>query len=310
MNRIDLNRCDNKACYGNCNKDDRRQCAENDLCRVVKSNLDSLSVRCVGDWAEEKIYLLYQYFGIFTKGMKNKWKEINYIEICSGPGRCINRGTRQEIDGTAMSILKHEAFPNIHKALFFDYNKEVVDVLNTRIEGLGLSNAYAYEANYKDPAHLCNILRSHCSKDKSLNLILIDPTDCGVPFELIRCIKDTLNNVDMIINVAIGTDFNRNVPMAFADSNRAQKYISFLGSDAFFCSDENKFLCRRKQYDKLREHFRKAYQDSMRTLGYSVFRVRPVKNYYDILFAACHERAADFWDKAQKINFDGQLDLF
>ena len=34
------------------------------------------------------------------------------------------------------------------------------------------------------------------------------------------------------------------------------------------------------------------------------------KNYYDILFAACHERAADFWDKAQKINFDGQLDLF
>ena len=95
MNRIDLNRCDNKACYGNCNKDDRRHCAENDLCRVVKSNLDSLSVRCVGDWAEEKIYLLYQYFGIFTKGMKNKWTEINYIEICSGPGRCINRGTRQ-----------------------------------------------------------------------------------------------------------------------------------------------------------------------------------------------------------------------
>ena len=83
MNRIDLNRCDNKACYGNCNKDDRRHCAENDLCRVGKSNLDSLSVRCVGDWAEEKIYLLYQYFGIFTKGMKNKWTEINYIEICS-----------------------------------------------------------------------------------------------------------------------------------------------------------------------------------------------------------------------------------
>ena len=89
-----------------------------------------------------------------------------------------------------------------------------------------------------------------------------------------------------------------------------QQLYPDLGGDSFFCSEENRLLCRRKQYDKLREHFRKAYQDSMRTLGYSVFRVKPVRNYYDILFAACHERAADFWDKAQKINFDGQLDLF
>jgi hypothetical protein len=40
----------------------------------------------------QKIFHLIQYFGIFTIGMKSKWQgNINYIEICSGPGRCVNR---------------------------------------------------------------------------------------------------------------------------------------------------------------------------------------------------------------------------
>ena len=56
MSRIDLNRKYNSACDKGCNKDERSRRAENDSCLMVKSLTDNLPVRCVGQWAEEKIY--------------------------------------------------------------------------------------------------------------------------------------------------------------------------------------------------------------------------------------------------------------
>ena len=57
------------------------------LCINIASVLDGQPVRCVGEWAYDKIYRLVQYFGTFAGGMKNQWQSLNYIEIGSGPGR-------------------------------------------------------------------------------------------------------------------------------------------------------------------------------------------------------------------------------
>lgn len=309
-NRIDLHSCRNELCVKGCNKVDRHKITENDLCSITSSAIDSSPVRCVGPWAEQKIYLLRQYFGIFAQGMKNKWPEINYIEICSGPGRCINRDYGTEMDGTALAIVQHPAFQYIHKAFFFDYNPQVVSILNQRINNLNITNATAYVADYTIPSTLCDVLRRECSKETSLNLILIDPTDCSVPFELIRNIKNVLNKVDFIINVATGTDLNRNIPMAFNDRTRARKYERFLGDTTFFTSSDNISLSRQRNYNQLRDNFRKTYQRSMMQVGYSEFRVTPVEHYYDILFATNHKKAIEFWDKAQTIKYDGQRSLF
>jgi three-Cys-motif partner protein len=241
--------------------------------------------------------------------MKNKWKEINYIEICSGPGRCINRCCSQELDGTALSIIKHSDFCYIHKALFFDYDEKVVDILNRRIKNMEVDNAMAIIADYNNPKDLCSILQRYCSYN-SLNLVLVDPTDCSVPFDLIVNLKKALHHIDMIINVATGTDFSRNIPMAFDNTERAKKYINFLGDDSFFSSSENQILCKNKNYSVLRNNFREAYQKSMSKIGYSEFRITQIKHYYDILLASSNKKATEFWDKAQNIEFDGQRELF
>ena len=60
MSRIELNRKQNPACSKGCNKEERAKKAENDVCSLVKSVNDNLSVRCVGQWGEEKIFLLHQ----------------------------------------------------------------------------------------------------------------------------------------------------------------------------------------------------------------------------------------------------------
>jgi hypothetical protein len=308
MSRIDLNKKYNSECEKGCNKEERQKKAENDTCMMVKSQNDNLSVRCVGEWAEDKIYLLHQYFGIFAGGMKKKWP-LNYIEICSGPGICINRQSGFEFDGTAISIIKHEQFQHINKAIFYDYDNNVVDTLNKRISHLNLSHkAVARYRDYNNPNSICaelKILGPNC-----LNLILIDPTDCSVPFSLIEKITATLKHVDLIINVATMTDFNRNIQMAFGDPKRAEKYIRFLGNGSYFSSSENIAYCANKNYPKLRESFRKHYAHSLENIGYKYFDFTSIRNYYDILFATSNPKGIEFWQKASKtIDSQGQRSL-
>jgi three-Cys-motif partner protein len=305
--RINLNPLQNADCSRKCNKEARKTKTENDLCDI-KSMQDGLPVRCVGEWAEQKIYLLYQYFGIFTVGMKNKWK-LNYIEICSGPGRCINRSSGNEIDGTALSILKHDAYKHLNRALFFDFSEAVVDVLNQRITALDVENAKAYIADYNKADELCAMIMSEIGKE-SLNIVFIDPTDCSVPFSLLRKIKETLPNVDFIINIATGTDFNRNIGQAFENPERANKYCRFLGDEDFFVDLDNIALCKKRDWESLRTKFREAYKQSLSNIGYQRFGTKRIQHYYDILFATKHPTAMNFWNSATATEYDGQRTMF
>lgn len=217
--RFYLHKTLNSQCLKNCNKTDREELAVNEMCSLVSSNYDSLSIRCVGDWAEEKIYIISQYLGIFATGMHSKWGKVNYIEICCGPGRCIDRKSRCEFDGTSLSILKHESFKYINKALFFDYDSQVVSCLNQRIKNLQVSNAFVNHGDYNESSSICDVIRKEINP-KSLTLVVIDPTDCSVPFSLIQDLSYLLPNMDLIINVASGTDFNRNALNVLSDPGK------------------------------------------------------------------------------------------
>lgn len=299
----------NPHCLGGCNSDDRHKIAESDVCSITKSIIDGLPIRCVGKWAEQKIYLLTQYFGIFAQGMSNKWKgKINYIEICSGPGKCVNRSARTEFDGTALSIINRPEFKYVNKALFFDINDLVTSTLNQRLKSLNAYNAKAYSGDYTKPETICSILRDQLSQD-SLNLVVIDPTDCSVPFDLIVNLKRILPRMDLLINVAVGTDYNRNVrntllqPAQF--SRTIQKYCTFLGDANFY----SKIHTNDSDKD-LRLAFLSSYEKSLRSLGFVFFANKAVLNYYHILFVSQSQRGLEFWNKATKYDYIGQGSLF
>lgn len=299
----------NHNCKGHCNKVERFRIAPSDICSITKSASDGLPIRCVGEWAEQKIYLLSQYFGIFAQGMSNKWKgKINYIEICSGPGRCVNRNDRTEFNGTALSIVARPEFKYINKALFFDNNEQVVSVLNQRLYAANYLNARAFVGDYTEPKSICSTLSAEINKD-SLNLVVIDPTDCSVPFDLLAALKSAIPRMDLLINVAIGTDYNRNVMNTLLQPEQYQramkKYCSFLGDNDFY----NKINVGCK-YHELRAAFLEAYINRLRTIGFSFFSEQSVENYYYILFASQNKRGLDFWEKATRYDHIGQGSLF
>ncbi|MBT3756050.1 MAG: three-Cys-motif partner protein TcmP [Candidatus Cloacimonetes bacterium] len=307
---MNLREIENKKCLVRCNKEKRQTIAPNDICSLAISDFDNLPVRCVGSWAYEKIYRLYQYFGFFSSSMHNTWSNLNYIEICSGPGRCVQRDNGEEIDGTALAILQNKEFKYINKAIFIDINNHVVDILNQRIALLKISNARAYVGDYHEQNGLDKILSN--INHKGLNLVFIDPTDCSVPFETIKHIKNKLENIDLIFNFAHGTDLLRNIRKAINndDYNCRKKYSEFLGDEDYFNNPKIIELASKTIDDsKLIENFFSHYRLNLESIGLKFTSTRLVKHYYMLLYASGHKRGLEFWDKSQAINPKGQREF-
>lgn len=309
---IELHSTPNNTCRF-CTPDLREKHCINGLCDEAKSASDGLPIRCVGGWAYEKIFHLVQYFGIFTNGMKNKWTGLNYIEICSGPGRCILRDSGEEIDGTALAVARHPAFDHVSNAIFIDFDASVIDTLNRRMELLvsekNRSKIKALRGDFTDPNGIIALLE-HLPKSH-LNLLFIDPTDCGVPFATIEAIVATLVQVDLIINVADGTDANRNLANAIRHPNwpMRKKYESFLGTESFFHGDQIELLAANNQSADLRRDFLNTYIGQLKNIGLTYSDLSAVKKYYCLAFATKNSRGLDFWRKATAISPHGQRSL-
>ncbi len=299
----------NHKCIKECNTEKRKETTNNDICKITKSELDELPVRCVGNWAYQKIYRLNQYFGIFSNGMKNKWRGLNYIELCSGPGRCILRRTGEEIDGTSLSILRHPSFNFIKKAIFIDNDETIIKILNKRIKLLSINNAYGVKGNYNEINTLKDIF-SDLDKD-FLNLFFIDPTDCSVPFETIKFIKEYFRNVDFIMNFPYGTDLIRNIQGAILNVNYSSrtKYLQFLGNIDYFDRKEVKNLAVSSNSRKLVLDFFNEYKKNLESIGLIYSESELVKNLYLLLFASGHQTGLKFWKQSQNISPNDQREI-
>ncbi len=306
-----------KECTGKCNKQTRAKIAPNDICTLLESNTDGLPVRCVGSWSKQKIHYLLQYFGIFSAAMHKKWdNNINYVEICCGTGRCIARDLKIEFDGTALGILNHKNFEHISNAIFVDFDSTTLSILSERLAKHELTNYHLLEGDYNKAEALIENLSRSIDIRTGLTLFFIDPTDCSVPFNLISKIKDSFPNSDFIINLAIGTDFTRNVAGSINNPESyfkvRNKYMRFLGAKDFFLDERVSELAIQKNTKSLRTIFREYYVQSLSNIGLDYTDFIRVVPYYDIVFASQHELGLKFWKEASKYEHDGQkkLDLF
>ena len=307
---LDLRQMVHTACRER-SRDEREETDADGLCTNIVSVLDELPLRCVGEWAYDKIYRLVQYFGIFAGGMKNQWGALNYIEIGSGPGRCVIRENCIELDGTALAIIRNGRFSSIQKAIFVDASPRVTTILNERIATLSAASvAKAVVGDYENGPQLCMALEDLAPR--SLNFVFIDPTECDVPFATIKQIVDHLGNADLLINVALGTDVNRNIGPAIVSSTHArarEKYERFLGAPGFCARPDVIELAKRFDHDALRREFAEAYREQLRRIGYLHTDIRPVRHYYYLLFASRNPKGLEFWLKSCEIAPDNQREL-
>ena len=93
-------------------------------CVLIKSKEDGLSLRCIGDWSIEKMKYFDDIATKFSTGMKYKWENRYYIDLFSGPGRCILKGTGREIWGSPINAINVK--DKFTKYYFVDINEQCV----------------------------------------------------------------------------------------------------------------------------------------------------------------------------------------
>lgn len=308
--KLDTDAVSNPGC-DRCPRAELRHTDKDGLCKKIGSVVDGLPLRCVGDWANDKIYYLLQYFQIFAKGMSRKWGRLRYVEVCSGPGRCSTRDGKEQ-DGTALSIVKNEMFDLLADAIFIDHSPKVIELLTKRIQKVGkTSRAHAVVGDYNDPASIVDTLNKY--SPKSLTLCFIDPTDCSVPFDAIaHIVRATQGKCDLLISFFDGLDFHRNAVNATLNASFAKlrlKYSKFLGTPDFFSRKEIVEAAAAGNYSDLSQLFRQHYSDKLNALGLQYQAWKPIKNFYQLLYASSNSKGLEFWNKATKYDPIGQSEL-
>ena len=134
--------------------------------------------------------------------MKNRWPERVYLELFSGPGRCLIRGTNEEDLGSPLKIIDHE----FTKFIFIERSLPAVEALATRLG--------------KHPRRAAvDLLCGDCAEAvKNLNILgnalalaFIDPTGIGhAPFSLIKELQ-CYSKTDMLINIQHGMGIKMNM---------------------------------------------------------------------------------------------------
>lgn len=263
------------------------------------SKIDGLPIRDSGAWIETKHKLLTYYSHLFATGMKNSWKSRVYLELFSGPGRCLIRKTGKEDLGSPLKVIEKE-FTNF---IFTEMSVPAAEALAQRLEPF--DNAARAEIWCGDCADAIKRMKIPAG---SLTLAFIDPTGIGhAPFSLVETLHRK-TRCDLLLNIQHGMGIKMNIHQYTPDANEQSALTKFLGNDSW------KQLSRHNP----REFFRNVlelYKKQLDKLGFSfVGREVRIKNdnntpLYLLLYASKHPKGKEFWDKAMKGVLPMELDL-
>ena len=276
-----------------CKNCDHENNAKDGICSVKKAS-DGLPFRCVGAWSEAKHYYLKRYIETFTTSMRKKWHgQLYYIDLFTGPGKCMARETEREIDGSPLIAL-NAPYP-FAKYFFVDLNEEVLNTLSERCKNNPNYNRIKLipgDCNSVIDKIMCEI------PIRSLSLAFVDPT--GLDFKFSTLQKLAERKVDLIITFPEGMAIKRNI----------KKFLNEVHSPLDDVMSNNKW----RQFNTGREII-ECYRSDLTSLGYQEVKlgeeiqIRSIsKNLplYFLLFASKHQLGHKFWQEITKIDHTGQ----
>lgn len=186
------------------------------ICSLFQAS-DGLPTRCTGPWAETKHEVIKDYCDMLTvsMGKRNKFKEINYIELFSGPGIYFNRETGIEANGSPLIALEHD-FDNV---FLNDISKENIVALKKRTT--------LFQGNLQLLNKDANSVGEHINRrldHRSISFCFLDPDNMGdLKFSTVEEIS-THRRVDLLINFPY-VDYRRSVHLSKV------KFDDFFGSE-------------------------------------------------------------------------------
>jgi three-Cys-motif partner protein len=275
--------------------------ADHSVWKGKRAASDGLPIRESGSWIDTKHKLLTHYAGIFSSGMKRKWNNRIYLELFSGPGRCLIRTTGEEELGSPLKVIGQE----FTRFIFTEISVPAAEALAARVRSF--PNAPMVEIWCGDCA---DVVKQLVVPPDALTFAFIDPTGIDhAPFSLIEALRRKTPRCDLLINIQHGMGIKLNLHQYTPSANEQSALTRFLGNDSW------KTLPRHNA----QEFFRGVldiYKRQLRQLGFgfvgNAVLIRSDKKnlpLYLLLYASQHPRGEEFWEKARRGVLEPEFDL-
>jgi three-Cys-motif partner protein len=268
---------------------------------LVTLDSDGLPARLTGQWVHGKKYYFCRYLDIMTHGVGRKWQgKLAYVDLFSGPGGSIVRGSQEEVDGSPVLALNYE----FARYIFVDI-PEVLSCLKKRLAGHpkfsqivfieGDCNEVIEEVRFASPAD-------------HLMLAFIDPTGLQIRFRTIQRLVQN-RSVDLLMTLQFGMGIRLNLNQYI--KAEGAKLTAFLGN-----AEWRKDASKGGSASQVLRRIKNRYLHHLQELGYLPVRDREIdiRNdqnvlLYFIAFASRHPLGGKFWREAIKIDWTGQRQM-
>jgi three-Cys-motif partner protein len=262
---------------------------------------DGLPARETGPWVNEKKYYLERYLTISTKGVGPKWNgKLAYVDLFSGPGRSIIRGSGEEVDGSPLVALTC----SFASYVFVD-TTEVLATLKQRLRNHPRFLSITFIPG--DCNEVIEKVRAALPPDH-LTLAFVDPTGLQIHFSTIQRLV-TGRSVDLLMTIQFGMGILMNLHQ-YSRSD-GETLTAFLGDDSWRAD-----VKAGATPSAIGHRILDRYLNQLRKLGYDTVADReiPIRNdqnllLYFMVLASRHPRGHDFWKKATEIAPSGQRKL-
>lgn len=279
-----------------------------ELPRLPDVEPDSLPVETVKAHALEKYRRVSYYDMMFARGMKNRWDELFYVDLFSGPGRARVEAGPLVPTSPMLALNIPDRFT---RYVYCEENPDYISALEQRVRDFAPNiDARFIEGDVNQ--NVDEILENLTWRPgkTALTFVFADPYSIDLPFETIRRIAES-RLADFLILVATGMDAKRNFNATYLDPDN-HHIDRFLGRsdwrEEFYESEEEAvyFLLR-------------MYSENMEDLGYLPSppeKVIPVRHHtkrfplYHLAYFSQDRRGWDFYEKMKAGTADqGELDL-
>jgi three-Cys-motif partner protein len=285
---------------------------------------DGLPARESGEWVKEKLFYVQRYIDIFETAMRQKsWRRRIYIDLFSGPGKCLIRGTSEYLLGSPLLALNTQyPFTDYY---FGDLEQRNLDYLLERCKSSKVSlnqiHALPGDANLR----VREVIKDIEQVDKPfikgvgscLNLAFLDPEGLELEWSTVEELGK-MKTMDLIIHYS-QSGLTRNLDR-YCDNGENTVIDRFFG-DRDWRNVYKDALHKRGTigvHRMLIDH----YKTKLGKLGYVFINdqkhtaseplIRNTETHaplYRLIFASKHPLGNKIWNEVTKKNFYGQRNL-
>ena len=298
----------------NCKK---QSCKDEDGNCPIRGS-DGLPVQCVGPWVEDKYFFLEKYLNA-SREARRKFADNNnavFIDLFAGPGKCIIKNEKREIDSGGIRAFKRDEAP-FNEYFYFDISSINTKALEKRINSKSNYNVKCGDSN----TLISDLVKRLAQKPYRYHFAFVDPFGPdGLKFETLKALAK-LNRMDILLHFPIGS-IKRNLGTwlkskstildDFLGTDKWRKRIDGLSSDKIFKVLIDVFTEQLKSIGYPEEGLRMAPSASNVYTGLPTVPVKNTKEVelYVLILASKHSLAQKIWNSVIKIGPQGQKELF